>query len=210
MTAHVMADDFLGVTVGSGGESAAGSRMRKLMDTFTARRQSSKARDRFGAVNQTAVDAYYTEQADEADDSALLVEEQEEPSVEAVTPDWAAEVQVDTASDDDSEYDSGLPPGGDDEDEEDNKQESVSDGQQNAEDAKAVMWDELTPLDTQRARTALGARREEMLARHAAEMQALDQEKAQVAGLADAIAVFVQRYASTGVPSAEASTEPSS
>jgi hypothetical protein len=204
MTAHVITDDFLGEVAGSGG-----SRMRKLMDAFTARRQSLPARDQLGPVNQIPVDAYYTEQtADEADDPAALVEERDELSVEPATPTWSDEVLVDTASDNELEYHDSLPPDEDHEDEENDKQGPASDEQQSAEDAKTVIWDELTPLDIERARTALAERREEMLARHTAEMQALDQEKAQVAGLADAIAVFVQRYASTTGASADGSDEP--
>jgi hypothetical protein len=204
MTAHVMTDDFLGDLAGSGG-----SRMRKLMDAFTTRRQSLPARDQLGPVNQIPVDAYYTEQtADEAADPVALVEERDELSVEPATPTWSDEVLVDTASDNEREYHDSLPPDEDHEDEKNDKQEPVSDEEQNAEDAKTVIWDELTPFDIERARIALAARREEMLTRHTAEMQALDHEKAQVAGLADAIAMFVQRYASATGASAEASTEP--
>ena len=206
MTAQVMTDDLHGIMAGSGGENAGASRMRKLVDALTVRRHSPKATNGLGTASPQAVDAYYSEEVvEDADEAALLVEE-EEASVGAAAPEWSDEVPA--ASDEsvsDREYDDGLPPDGGDEGD---SQEPASGAYQNGEDAKPVLWDEVTPLDLERARAALAARREEMLVRQAAELQELDQEKAQVAGLADAVAVFMRRYASVAGPSAEAVTEP--
>lgn len=56
-----------------------------------------------------------------------------------------------------------------------------------------IVWDQLTPGDIERAQAALGARRDEILARHAEELKALEAEQAELEGLERAINAFVQR-----------------
>ena len=70
-----------------------------------------------------------------------------------------------------------------------------------------IVWDQLTPSDIERAQAALGTRREEMLARHAEELKALEVEQAELEGLERAINAFVQRLTKTGAPPQEAKAD---
>ncbi len=63
----------------------------------------------------------------------------------------------------------------------------------------SIVWDQLTPGDIERARNELGERREEMLARHAAELKALDDDQNQIEALQQAIAAFVRKFDPAGV-----------
>lgn len=65
------------------------------------------------------------------------------------------------------------------------------------------VWDQLTPSDLERAKRDLTVRRAEMLARHAAELKALEADRAQLDGLEQAISVFLQKF-SGGAPAATA------
>ena len=56
------------------------------------------------------------------------------------------------------------------------------------------MWDQLTPVDIERAKSELDARREEMLARHAEELKGLDVDQTQLEALEQAISEFVQKF----------------
>jgi hypothetical protein len=56
-----------------------------------------------------------------------------------------------------------------------------------------IMWDRLTPGDIASATNALGARRAEVLARHAAELNGLDADQTQLESLERAIEAFVQK-----------------
>ena len=55
------------------------------------------------------------------------------------------------------------------------------------------MWDQLKPSDIERVKNELGARREEMLARHAEELKGLDAEQSQLETLEQAIDMFLQK-----------------
>jgi hypothetical protein len=63
-----------------------------------------------------------------------------------------------------------------------------------------IAWDRLTPADVQRARDEVNLRRTEMLERHAAELNALDADSAEVDAVDQAIATFIRKF---GLPSAE-------
>ena len=56
------------------------------------------------------------------------------------------------------------------------------------------MWDQLTPGDIQNAKQELTGRREEMLARHAEELKAIDADQAQLDTLAEAIELFARKF----------------
>ena len=56
------------------------------------------------------------------------------------------------------------------------------------------MWDQLTPNDIERAKSELGERRAEMLARHAEELQGLDADQSQLETLELAIASFLRKF----------------
>lgn len=60
-----------------------------------------------------------------------------------------------------------------------------------------IVWDQLTPNDIERAQAELGARRAEMLARHAEELKALEVEQSELENLERAIDAFVRRLAKT-------------
>jgi hypothetical protein len=62
------------------------------------------------------------------------------------------------------------------------------------EQGGSVVWDQLTPGDIERAKTELGTRRAEMLARHAEELKALDADQAQLDTLVEAVAAFVRKF----------------
>jgi hypothetical protein len=55
------------------------------------------------------------------------------------------------------------------------------------------VWDQLKPSDIERVKNELGARREEMLARHAEELKALDAEKGHLDTLEQAIDMFLRK-----------------
>jgi len=56
------------------------------------------------------------------------------------------------------------------------------------------VWDQLTPGDIQNAKQELTGRREEMLARHAEELKAIDADQAQLDTLAEAIELFARKF----------------
>lgn len=56
-----------------------------------------------------------------------------------------------------------------------------------------TVWDQLTPGDLERAKSELGARRAEVLARHAEELRGLDAEQVQLETLEMAIDSFLQK-----------------
>jgi hypothetical protein len=60
------------------------------------------------------------------------------------------------------------------------------------------MWDQLKPSDIERAKQDLVTRREEMLARHAEELQGLEADQTQLDTLEQAIAAFLQKFNSPG------------
>jgi len=64
------------------------------------------------------------------------------------------------------------------------------------------MWDQLTPNDIERAKSELGERRAEMLARHAEELKGLDADQSQLDTLEHAIASFLQKFNSSSSQSA--------
>jgi hypothetical protein len=57
-----------------------------------------------------------------------------------------------------------------------------------------IVWDQLTPNDLEHARNALGARRTEMLARHAEELKAVEADQTQLETLEQAIAAFAAKF----------------
>jgi len=57
-----------------------------------------------------------------------------------------------------------------------------------------IMWNQLTPSDIERAKTELGERRTEMLARHAEELKGLDVDQNQLETLEQAITSFLQKF----------------
>jgi hypothetical protein len=57
-----------------------------------------------------------------------------------------------------------------------------------------TVWEQLTPGDLERAEQELAKRREEMLARHAEELRALDVDREGLAGLEQSIAEFVRKF----------------
>ena len=58
----------------------------------------------------------------------------------------------------------------------------------------SIVWDQLTPADVQRAKDEIDVRRSEMLERHAAELQALDADSAEVDAVDRAIAAFINKF----------------
>jgi len=56
------------------------------------------------------------------------------------------------------------------------------------------VWDQLTPKDLDRAQSMIGVRRVETLARHAAELQALELEQGELDALEQAIDGFLRRF----------------
>jgi len=58
----------------------------------------------------------------------------------------------------------------------------------------SAVWDQLTPGDIQNAKQELTGRREEMLARHAEELKAIDADQAQLDTLAEAIELFARKF----------------
>lgn len=69
-----------------------------------------------------------------------------------------------------------------------------------------TVWDQLTPTDLERAKSALGERHAEMLVRHAEELNALESERAELETLEQAILAFMQKFtaATAGGPAAAA------
>ena len=61
------------------------------------------------------------------------------------------------------------------------------------------MWERLTPGDIARGHQALGVRRDEMLARHAAELEALNEEEGEVDALVGAIEIFMKKHLSATI-----------
>ncbi len=57
-----------------------------------------------------------------------------------------------------------------------------------------TMWDQLTPSDIERAKSEIGERRAEMLARHAEELKGLDADQSQLETLELAIASFLRKF----------------
>ena len=62
----------------------------------------------------------------------------------------------------------------------------------------ATVWDQLTSGDLERAKGELGRRRDEMLARHAEELKALDADQSQLDTLEQAIDAFVRKFKAPG------------
>ena len=62
-----------------------------------------------------------------------------------------------------------------------------------AAEGDIAVWDQLTPSDIERAKNVLDARREEMVARHAAELKALDADQTQIKTLEEAIEAFMRK-----------------
>ncbi len=62
----------------------------------------------------------------------------------------------------------------------------------------AIVWDQLTPSDIEQAKNELGERRAEMLARHAAELKELEDDRSHVEALEQAIAAFVEKFNPSG------------
>lgn len=65
------------------------------------------------------------------------------------------------------------------------------------------MWTELTRADVKRVKQQLQTRRSDMLARHAAELAALDAEETELTVLEEAIEVLVHKF---GIGGAEVVT----
>ncbi len=65
-----------------------------------------------------------------------------------------------------------------------------------------IMWDQLKPSDIERAKSELGDRRAEMLARHAEELKGLDVDQSQLETLERAIASFLQKFNASSPDSA--------
>ena len=68
-----------------------------------------------------------------------------------------------------------------------------------------VVWDQLTPSDLERAQSQIGARRAEMLARHAAELKTLEADRGQIDSLEEAVQAFLRRFNPAAV---EAASQP--
>ena len=60
------------------------------------------------------------------------------------------------------------------------------------------MWEKLTNADVERVKRGLTARRSEMLARHAEELKALDDEQSEIDTIEQAIAAFAEKFKLTG------------
>lgn len=63
----------------------------------------------------------------------------------------------------------------------------------------SMAWDQVTPGDLDRAKHELGLRRAEILARHAAELQELEADQAQLQVLEEAIDAFSKKFAKSAV-----------
>jgi hypothetical protein len=61
-----------------------------------------------------------------------------------------------------------------------------------------TMWDKVTADDLERVKRGVATRRAEMLARHAGELKALENEQAEIDAVEKAIAVFTQRFKVAG------------
>jgi len=59
------------------------------------------------------------------------------------------------------------------------------------------VWNELTPGDLERAKREIELRRAETLARHAAELQALEQDQGELDALVQAIEAFTRKFSLT-------------
>jgi len=57
-----------------------------------------------------------------------------------------------------------------------------------------AVWDQLTPGDIENAKNELAGRREEILARHAEELKAIDADQTQLDTLAEAIELFARKF----------------
>ena len=57
-----------------------------------------------------------------------------------------------------------------------------------------IVWDQLTPSDLERAKSSLGTRRSEILARHAEELKELDEDLSQLEALEHAIGSFARKF----------------
>ena len=57
-----------------------------------------------------------------------------------------------------------------------------------------MAWDQLTPDDIANAKQDIGMRRTEMQARHAEELQRLEADQSELAGLEQAIAAFLRKF----------------
>src|SRR5438270_13739890 len=70
------------------------------------------------------------------------------------------------------------------------------------------MWEQITHVDIEQARTALNLRRAETLRRHAAEIQDLDAHLQDIEQLEQVVAAFVEKYMSPESVSAVSEGEP--
>jgi hypothetical protein len=61
-------------------------------------------------------------------------------------------------------------------------------------EGESAVWDQLTPGDIQNAKDELATRRAEILARHDAELKALDADQGQLDTLAEAIELFARKF----------------
>ena len=62
------------------------------------------------------------------------------------------------------------------------------------EEGAATMWDKLTAADLERIKRGLATRRSEILARHAEELKALEDEQVEIDTIEQAIAAFTQKF----------------
>ena len=108
-----------------------------------------------------------------------FIEEQPEPSENRPSADRrrSAEENSEVQVDRDATAAAGEPAGG--------TRESEND---------ADPWTQLTPGDIERAKRELTQRRIEILARHAAELRALDADQGDIAGLERAIEIFTRKF----------------
>lgn len=67
-------------------------------------------------------------------------------------------------------------------------------GETNRTKGDAVMWDQLTPSDIDRAKREVETRRDEILARHAEELRDLEADREHLASLEAAITVFLSKF----------------
>jgi hypothetical protein len=62
-----------------------------------------------------------------------------------------------------------------------------------------IVWEQLTPGDLERAEQEIAKRREEMLARHAEELKALEDDRDRITSLEQAIAEFMRKFGGASV-----------
>ncbi len=134
----------------------------------------------------------------EATDAAAAMSAGEEPTAAETAGESAAAEPAEEPAAEQAADEPVQPPA------EEVREAPVAAAQRDSVEGDKVVWDQLTPADIQRALSAIGDRRTEMLARHAEELKSLEVEQAELEGLEKAIDAFVRRMSKPDAAAAEA------